>query len=64
VDLRLGLNSDGIVFSNLTDFIAKDGLGIEFTKETKSSDIMAAFANLRKGDLKNRLNAESKESRT
>ena len=62
VDIEARLNSDGIVFSNLTDFIAKDGLGIEFTKETKSSDIMAAFANLRKGDLKNRLNAESKES--
>ena len=56
------LNTDGIVFSNLIDFIEKNGLGIDFNKKPTSTEIRRAFDSLKRGPMKQRLEREATES--
>tara|TARA_B100000161_G_scaffold222711_1_gene168196 strand:- start:1259 stop:4909 length:3651 start_codon:yes stop_codon:yes gene_type:complete len=62
VDVEARLNVDGTIFSNLINEIAKDGLGIDFTKPKKASEIKEYIETLPKSIYKSRLNAEALES--
>ena len=62
VDVEARLNVDGTIFSNLINEIAKDGLGIDFTKPKKGSEIKEYIETLPKSIYKSRLNAEALES--
>lgn len=62
VDVEARLNVDGTIFSNLINEIAKDGLGIDFTKPKKASEIKEYIETLPKSIFKSRLNAEALES--
>ena len=61
VDPEARLNVDGTIFSNLLDEIAKNGLGIDFSKPRKGSEIKTYIETLPKGVFKQRANAEALE---